>query len=84
MEIFTFKMGITGGSQDLENTILNGKEGNIESTTTKVIHNDLRFITLLETVGNSGSGRFIDNTQNLETGDCSSVLSSLSLALIEI
>ena len=63
MEIFTFKMGITGGSQDLENTILNGKEGDIESTTTKVVHNDLRFFALLvETVGNSGSGRFVNDT----------------------
>jgi len=54
-------MGITGSSQDLENTILNGKEGDIESTTTKVIHNDLRFFTLLvETIGNSGSGRFVN------------------------
>jgi len=56
-------MGITGGSQDLENTILNGKEGDIESTTTKVVHNDLRFFALLvETVGNSGSGRFVNDT----------------------
>jgi len=62
VEIFTFKMGITGSSQDLENTILNGKEGDIESTTTKVIHNDLRFFTLLvETIGNSGSGRFVND-----------------------
>jgi NAD-specific glutamate dehydrogenase len=36
IEIFTTKMGVTSSSLDLEDTIFNGKEGDIEGTTTKI------------------------------------------------
>jgi hypothetical protein len=41
IEIFTTKMGITSSSLDFEDTIFNGKEGDIEGTTTKIEDEDI-------------------------------------------
>ena len=78
-------MGVTGSSQNFENAIINGEEGNVESTTTKIIDNDLRLSALLvKTVGDSGCGGFVDDTKNLETGDGACVLGSLTLGVVEV
>jgi len=41
IEIFSSKMGITSSGNDLENSVIDGEEGNIESTSTKIEDNDV-------------------------------------------
>ena len=84
IKIFTTKMGITSSSEHFEDTVVDGQDGNIKGTTTEIEHNNVLFILLVETVGNSSSGRLIDNTEYLKTSDSSSILSCLSLRVIEV
>jgi hypothetical protein len=86
IEIFTTQMGITSSSLDFEDTIFNGQEGDIESTTTEIEDKDVLFtLTLLvETVGNSSSGGFVDDTEDVETSNDTGILSGLSLGVVEI
>jgi NAD-specific glutamate dehydrogenase len=85
VEIFTTKMGVTSGSQDLEDTIIDGKEGDIESSSSEIVDDDLGFTTLLvETVGDGGSGGLVDDTEDLETGDGTGILGGLTLSIIEV
>jgi hypothetical protein len=42
VKVLTTKVGVTSGSQDLKDAVLDGKERDIESTTTKVKHKDWR------------------------------------------
>ncbi|KAI7360116.1 hypothetical protein KC320_g118 [Hortaea werneckii] len=68
---------VTGGSLDGENTALDVEEGNIESTTTKVVDQDVALLVGLagtETVGNGSGGRLVDDTENVEARDGTSVL----------
>jgi hypothetical protein len=54
---------------DLEDTFLNGEEGDIESTTTKIENEDVSFFFGLsvETVSDSGSSWFIDDSENIDS-----------------
>jgi len=85
VKVFTTKMGVSGSSQDFEYTIVNGKEGYIKGTSSEVVDNDLRFTAfLVETVGNGGCGRLVDDTQDLETSDGTGVLRRLALSIVKV
>jgi len=86
IEILTTEMGVTVGGLDLEDTFLDGKEGDIESTTTKIEDEDVLLLLRLsiETVGNGSSGWLVDDSKNVETRDGSGILSGLSLGIVEI
>ena len=59
-------MGVTSCRQNLEDTVVDRQKGDIESTTSKIVDDDLRFTALLiETVSDSGSGRFVNDTKDL-------------------
>ena len=78
-------MGVTSGGQNLEDTIVDGEEGHIEGSSTEIVDDDLGFTALLvETVGDGGSGRLVDDTEDLETGDSSGILSGLTLSVVEV
>jgi len=86
IEIFSTKMGVTVGGFNLEDTFLNGEEGNIESTSTEIEDEDVLFLLGLsiETVGNSGSGWLVNDSKNVKSRDGSGILGGLSLGVIEI
>jgi len=86
VEVLTTQVSVTIGGLDLENTILNGEEGHIESATTEIEDEDvlLALALLVETVGNGGSGGLVDDTADVETSDGTSVLGGLSLGVIEV
>ena len=79
-------MGVTVGSLNLEDTFLNGKEGDIESTTTEIEDEDVSLLGLLtiKTVSDSGGGWLVDNSENVETSNGSSILGGLSLSIVEV
>jgi hypothetical protein len=86
VEVLTTKMGVTISGLDLEDTFLNGEEGDIESTTSEIEDENVAFTftLLVETVGNSGSGGLVDNTLDIETSNGTSILGSLTLGIVEV
>ena len=84
VKVFTTRMGITCRGQDLEDTITDGEKGNIESSTTEIVDDDLRFTTLVKTVGDGSSGRLVNDTEDLETGNGTSILGSLTLGIVGV
>ncbi|KAL7278603.1 LOW QUALITY PROTEIN: hypothetical protein ACG7TL_007604 [Trametes sanguinea] len=85
VEVLTTKVSVTGGSQHLEDTVVDGEQGDIEGTTTKIVDNDLRLAALLvKTVGDGRGGRLVDDTENLKTGDGTGVLGRLTLSVVEV
>ncbi len=66
IEIFSSEMGITSGGKNLEDSLVDGEERDIESSTSEIVDDDLGFTTLLvKSIGDSGGGRLVDNTENL-------------------
>jgi len=86
VEIFTTEMGVSVGSLDLENTVLNGEEGDIEGTTTEIEDEHVSFLGVLfvETVGNSSGGGLVDDSLDGESGNGSGILGGLSLGVVEV
>ena len=86
VKVLATKMGVTSGGLDFEDTLLNGQEGNIKGTTTQVEDEDIALAVnlLVETVGDSGSGRLVDDTEHVETGNQTRVLGGLALGVVEV
>lgn len=86
VEILTTQVSVTSGGLDLEDTLLNGQERNIKSTTAEIEDQDvaLALDLLVKTVGNGSSGGLVDDTQDVETGNETGVLGSLTLAVVEV
>ena len=86
IEIFSSEMGVSVGSFDLEDTILNGEEGDIEGTTTEIEDKDVSLLSILfvETVSNGGSGGLVDDSLDVHSSDGSSILGGLSLGIVEV
>ena len=85
VEILTTKMGVTGGGENLKDTLVNRQERDIESTTTKVVDDDLALaISLIKTVRDSGGSGLVDNAEDVETGNDTSILGGLALVIVEV
>jgi NAD-specific glutamate dehydrogenase len=86
VEIFSTEMAVTSDSLDLENTFYDSKEGHIASSSTKIKDEHVSFadIFLVETVRDSSGCGFIDDTEDVQARDGSSVFGGLSLRIIEI
>lgn len=86
VEVLTTQVGVTGGRLDLEDTLLDGQEGNIEGTTTQVEdeHVALALNLLVKTVGNGSSSGLVDDTQNVEARDETSILGGLTLRVVKV
>ena len=85
VEIFTSKMGVTSSGQNFEDTVVDGEKRNIEGSSSEIVNDDLGFTALLvETVGDSGGGGLVDDTEDLETGDGSGILGGLALSVVEV
>lgn len=84
IEILTTKVGVTVGGLDLEDTVLDLQDGDIEGTTTKIVDGDNAVGLLLEAVSQSGSSRLVDDTEDVKTGNLTGVLGALTLGIVEV
>jgi len=84
VKVLTTKVGVTVGGLDLEHTLLNLENGDIESTTTQIVDGDDTVVLLLHTVGKGGSSRLVNDTEDVETGDLTGILGSLTLRVVEV
>ena len=83
--ILNTKVGVTGSCKNFKDTFINRKEGNIESSSSEIIDDDTRFTALLvKTVCDCGSSWLVNNTQDLEPCNCTGILGSLTLSVIEV
>jgi len=79
VKVLTTQVSVTSSSEHLEHTVIDRKDGYIESTTTKIKNDDVLLILLVETVGNGSGRRLVDDTEDFKTRDGTSILGSLPL-----
>ncbi|KAH3663984.1 hypothetical protein OGAPHI_004698 [Ogataea philodendri] len=84
IEILTTQVGVTVGGLDLENTVVNVQDGDIEGTSTQVEDGNDVAVVLLKTVGKSGGGWLVDNSGNVQTNNGTGILGGLSLGVVEV
>ena len=83
VETFTTKVSITSGSQHFESIVLDEEKRDIEGSSEVV--KDEQFATLLvEAVCDGGSGWLVDDAEDLEASNSVSILSRLTLCIVEV
>lgn len=63
-------MGITSGSQNLEDTVISGEGGDVESSTAKI-------------TDDGSGGRLVDDAEDPKTSNGTGILGGLTLSFIE-
>ena len=86
VKVLTTKVSVTSSGLDLENTLLNGKERDIEGTSTKIENENvlLTLLLLVKTVGNGSGSGLVDDTENVEASNQTGILGSLTLRVVEV
>jgi hypothetical protein len=84
IEVLTTKVGVTVGRLDLEDTVLDLKDGDIEGTTAKIVDGDNAVGLLLKTIGEGSSSRLVDDTEDVETSNLTGILGRLTLSIVEV
>jgi hypothetical protein len=86
VEVLTTQVGVTGSSLNGENTTADVQQGDIESSSSKIEDKDvlLSLGLTVKTVGDGSSGGLVDDTENIETGDGTSILGSKTLRVVEV
>ncbi|GBE58785.1 NAD-specific glutamate dehydrogenase, putative [Babesia ovata] len=85
VEVLTTQVGVTGSTDDLEDTGVQHKNGHIKGTTSKIVHKDVRLhSSAVDTVGNGSGGGLVDDAHHLEASDGTGILSGLALRIVEV
>ena len=85
VEIVTAEVGVTVGGLDLEHTVSELHDGNIECTATEVEHGDFHVLVLLvKAVCKGCRSRLVDNSLHIETCNLAGFLGCLALGVREI
>ncbi len=84
VEVLSSKVGVTVGGLDLEDAVLDLENRDIESTTTEIVDGDNAVGFLLQAVGEGGGSGLVHDTEDVETGNLTSILGSLALRVVEV
>mmetsp|Transcript_10085 Transcript_10085/g.24476 ORF Transcript_10085/g.24476 Transcript_10085/m.24476 type:complete len:106 (+) Transcript_10085:1476-1793(+) len=78
-------MGVTSCRLYLEDPFFDGKERHVKSTASKIENEYILFISLLiQSISDGGSRGFINDSENIETRNRSSILSCLTLRVVKV
>jgi len=77
---------VAGDGLDLEDTLLNGQEGDIKSSTTEIEDENIALTSdpFTETVGDCGSTGLVDDAEDIQAADLTGILGSLTLGIVKV
>ena len=73
IEVLTSQMGVSVGSNDLKDTVVNSKDGDIECSSSQIENKDVLLFFLVKTIGNGGSSWLVQDSDDIETGNNTSI-----------
>ena len=77
-------MRITVGRLDLEDTLAQLQDGDVERAAAQVVHGDLLVVLLVQPVGERRGGGLVDDPLDVEAGDAPGILGCLALRIVEV
>ena len=83
--VVSTKNGVTVGALHFEDTVTNFENRNVKGSAAEVEHqNGFVFIALVETVGQRGRSRFVDDAENFKTGNLTGFFGGCTLCVIKV
>jgi len=77
-------MGVAVGRLDLENTIADLQDRNVERAAAQIEDRDFFVFLLIEAIRQRSGGRFVDNAEDLQSGNLAGVFGGLPLGIVEV
>ena len=71
-------------SQNFLYAVTHLNDGHVKSTAAQVIHHDLLIVVLIYTIGKGRSGRLVDDTLHIQTGNFTGILGCLTLCIRKV
>jgi len=86
VKVLTSQVSISSSGLDSEDTTADVEKGDIEGSSSKIEDQDilLGLGLTIETIGDGGCCRFVDDTENIKTGNGTRVLGGKTLGIIEV
>ena len=84
VKVVAAQIGIAAGGQHGEGSVLDLDDGDIKGAAAEVIDEDLLGSFVVQTVGDGGGGRLVDDAQDIQPRDPACILRGLALAVVEI
>mmetsp|Transcript_96514 Transcript_96514/g.300543 ORF Transcript_96514/g.300543 Transcript_96514/m.300543 type:complete len:167 (-) Transcript_96514:435-935(-) len=84
VEVLTPEVCVAVRGNDLEDAVINGQQGYVESTATQVINQDVLLCLLVETVSNGGGCWLVDDAQHIQPRNGTRILCRLPLGIVEV
>mmetsp|Transcript_63397 Transcript_63397/g.166054 ORF Transcript_63397/g.166054 Transcript_63397/m.166054 type:complete len:301 (+) Transcript_63397:1286-2188(+) len=84
VKVLTAQVGVAVRRHDLEDTVVNGQQRDIEGAATQVVHNNVFLGLLVQAVGDGSRRRLVNDPQNIHTRDDTGVLRGLTLSIVEV
>ena len=76
---------VTGGGTDLHDAFADFQQRDVEGAAAEVEDQDgLFLLAFVQTVGQRGRGRFVDDAQHVQPGDLAGLLGGLTLGVVEV
>ena len=84
VEVVATEVRVAVGRLHLKDAVAKFEDRDVERAATKVVHGDLLFLLLVETVGERCCGWLVDDALYIETRNAPGILRCLSLRVVEV
>ena len=84
VEVITAQTVVSVRRKNLDHAVADLDDGDIERAAAEVIDHDLLLFFIVKAVGKRSSGRLIDDTLDIQSGNLTGILGCLSLRIVEV
>ncbi len=84
VKIFAAQKGVAIGRFDHKNAFIELKNRNIKGTTAQVKHGNAFVFCAAHAIGQGGSGRLVDDPEDIKICDATSIFGGLTLGVVEV
>ena len=84
VDVVAAEVGVAVGGFHFDDAVADFEDGDVEGAAAEIVDGDGFVLLLVETVGERGRRRLVDDALDVETGDLAGVFGGLALRVVEV